>query len=71
MITDVIVEGLLRYRDMDDDFYQMQEDEMSVVGVHTKRKITVGDKVIVKILNITPERMTMDLSIESFAYKKE
>ncbi len=71
MITDVIVEGLLRYRDMDDDFYQMQEDEMSVVGVHTKRKITVGDKVIVKILNITPERMTMDLSIESFASKKE
>ena len=66
MIKDVLVEGLLRYRDMDDDFYQIQDDEMSVKGINTKKTITVGDEVLVLIKSIQPDKMTMELQIENF-----
>lgn len=71
LIEDVMVEGLLRYRDMDDDFYQLEEHEMSVKGLHTGKIITVGDRVKVRIISMDPEKKAMNLAIDSFISKQQ
>lgn len=70
-LKDLFIDGLVRYRDIEDDFYHMCDDEISIYGVNTKKIITIGDKVIVKILNIVPERMILDLKIEKILKRKK
>ncbi|MEO0234853.1 MAG: ribonuclease R [candidate division WOR-3 bacterium] len=69
-IKDLFIDGLVRYRDIEDDFYHVCDDEISIYGVNTKKIITIGDKVLVKILNIVPERMILDLKIEKVIKRK-
>ncbi|MGE3063460.1 MAG: ribonuclease R [bacterium] len=68
-LKDIFVEGLVKYRDMDDDFYRVCDDEVSITGVHTKNIITMGDKVVVKIVNIDADRKMLDLKIIKFLKK--
>ncbi len=69
-LKDLFIDGLVRYRDIEDDFYRVCDDEISIYGVNTKKVITIGDRVLVKILNIIPERMILDLKIEKVIKKK-
>lgn len=70
-LKDIFVEGLVRFRDMVDDFYQLNPDEVSITGLHTKNRITIGDLALVKVSNINPEKMEMDLKIERFLKKQQ
>ncbi len=68
-LKDLYIDGLVRYRDIEDDYYRVCDDEVSIYGVNTKRIISLGDKVRVKILNVIPEKMMLDLKIEKILKK--
>ena len=53
-------EGLVRVRDMSDDFYIFNEKKLELVGQKKKRKYTLGDKVKVKVKGVDLERKTID-----------
>jgi ribonuclease R len=43
-------EGMIRLRDLDDDFYEFDETSYCVVGSRTKRKYTMGDEVKIQVV---------------------
>lgn len=54
-LTDYYVEGLLNISAMTDDFYRYDEREISLCGVHKKKKFSLGGKLTVRI-----DRIDMD-----------
>lgn len=53
-------EGLVRVRDMDDDFYVYNEKKLELVGQKKKKKYTLGDRVKIKVKNADLEKKTID-----------
>lgn len=53
-------EGMIKLRDMKDDFYELNEKLYAIVGKSTGRKYSLGDKVRVKLIASDPERKTLD-----------
>lgn len=71
LLDGLFVEGLVPFREMDDDFYQINDNEISVTGLHTRNTITVGDTVVVSITEINPEQKRLSLSIDRFVKKTQ
>lgn len=46
---DNTIEGMIPLACMNDDYYVYHEKEYCVIGEHTKRRITLGDKVRIKV----------------------
>jgi len=53
-------EGLVRVRDMEDDFYIFNEKRLELVGKKKKIKYRLGDKVRIKVKGVDLERKTID-----------
>jgi ribonuclease R len=53
-------EGMVKLRDMKDDFYELNEKLYAIVGKSTGKKYSLGDKVHVKLVAADPERKTLD-----------
>ena len=53
-------EGLVRVRDMEDDFYVFNEKKLELAGQKKKRKYRLGDRVRVKVKSADLERKTID-----------
>jgi len=53
-------EGMVKLRDMTDDFYELNQKIYAVVGQKTGKKHSLGDKVRVKLIGSDPERKTLD-----------
>jgi len=53
-------EGMVKLRDMSDDFYELHEKAYAIVGKNTGKKYSLGDKVRVKLVASDPERKTLD-----------
>ena len=53
-------EGMVKLRDMTDDFYSLDEKNYCIVGQSTKKKYTLGDKVKVKLIGTDLDRKTLD-----------
>lgn len=53
-------EGLVRVRDMEDDFYIFNEKKLELVGQKKKKKYRLGDRVKIKVKNVDLERKTID-----------
>lgn len=60
-ITETKCEGLVRVADMNDDYYDFDEKNMRLIGSKTKKMITLGDKVSVRVVNTDIDRRTIDL----------
>jgi len=60
-ITETKCEGMIRVQDMDDDFYEFDQKNMRLVGSKNKKMITLGDKVMVRVVNTDIDRRTIDL----------
>lgn len=56
-------EGLVKMRDLKDDFYELDEKNYRIVGKKNKRKFTLGDKIKFKIVGADLERRTLDFAI--------
>lgn len=53
-------EGMVKLRDMKDDFYELNEKLYAIVGKKTGKKYSLGDKIRVKLVASDPERKTLD-----------
>ena len=53
-------EGLVRMRDMNDDFYVFNEKKLELIGQKKKKRYRLGDKVKIKVKNVDLERKTID-----------
>ena len=53
-------EGMVRVRDMDDDFYVFNEKRLELVGQKRKNKYRLGDRVKIKVKGADLERKTID-----------
>ncbi|MBT8318635.1 MAG: ribonuclease R [Gramella sp.] len=56
-------EGMIRLRDMNDDHYEFNPDEFSVVGKRTGQSYTLGDEVYVKVKNADLVRRHLDFTL--------
>ena len=52
--------GMVRLRDLRDDFYVYKKEAYSVIGEKTKRKFTLGDKLKVKVARVNVEKRFID-----------
>ena len=59
-IVDLLVEGLIRVRDMEDDYYVFDEKRYSLTGRRTKKRYRLGDKVNIQVARVDPEEREID-----------
>ncbi|MFZ2324479.1 MAG: ribonuclease R [Ignavibacteriaceae bacterium] len=62
-ITDILAEGLVRLRDLDDDYYLYDEKKYAIIGKRTKKQYRLGDKIHVKLIRVDEERSELDFII--------
>ena len=60
-ITETKCEGMVRMTDLDDDYYEYDEQNYRVVGRSNKKMITLGDEVTVRVKATDIDRRTIDL----------
>ncbi len=56
-------EGMVRIRDIGDDFYKLDKKNYQLLGQNTGRKIRLGDKVRFKIMKADMDTKTLDLAL--------
>jgi len=59
-IEENLAEGLVRMRDMEDDYYIHDEKQYSLIGRSTGKVLRLGDKVKVKLIRIDAEKQEID-----------
>ena len=62
-VTDLLVEGLIRVRDLEDDYYVFDEKNYALVGRRHKKRYRLGDKVHVKVVRVDPEDREIDFML--------
>jgi ribonuclease R len=55
-------EGMVRLKDMTDDFYELDQKNYAVIGKKSGNKYSLGDSVRVKLIAADPERKNLDFS---------
>jgi len=53
-------EGLVRVRDLSDDFYVFNEKKLELMGEKKKKRYRLGDRVKIKVKEVDLERKTID-----------
>ncbi len=53
-------EGMIRMRELGDDYYTFDKKHMSIIGKKTKRKYSLGDKVSIKVKGADMNKKTID-----------
>ena len=53
-------EGLVRMKDMNDDFYVYNEKKLELIGQKKKKRYRLGDRVKIKVKAVDLERKTID-----------
>lgn len=69
-LLDSKCEGMVRLRDLADDYYFLDEDNYQVIGQRTGYQYKLGDKVKIKVKKIDLSRKEMDFQIVSAAPAK-
>lgn len=64
-LADNHCEGMIPMRDLDDDFYEYDEKNYCLVGTHTRRKFTIGQKVSVEIARANLAKRQLDFRLNS------
>jgi len=62
-ITDILAEGLVKIRDLENDTYIYDEKKYALVGKSTKKQYRLGDKVKVKLIRVDIEKSEVDFII--------
>ena len=62
-VSENLAEGLVRMSDLDDDYYEFDEKNYSLVGRRTKRIFRLGDKVTVKLIRVDEVKREVDFLI--------
>lgn len=61
-ITESMIEGMVRLRDMNDDYYILDQQNYQIVGRNRRKKYRIGDKVKVKVHKVDTEHRWIDLA---------
>jgi exoribonuclease R len=61
--NDTKSEGMVALRNIEDDFYTLNERQYCVIGSRTKKKYSLGDRVKFKVIGADIERKTLDFQI--------
>ena len=56
-------EGLVRIRDLKDDFYVFNEKKLELIGDKRKKRYRLGDRVKIKVKSVDLERKTIDYAL--------
>jgi ribonuclease R len=56
-------EGMVKLRDLQDDFYKLDQKNYCLIGDRTKNKYSLGDTVKFKVVNADIERKTLDYQL--------
>jgi len=59
-LTDILAEGLIRARDLEGDFYVLDEKKYSLIGKRTKKQFRLGDKITVKLVRVDIDNLELD-----------
>ncbi|MDQ7818335.1 MAG: ribonuclease R [Melioribacteraceae bacterium] len=58
-----LAEGLIRYKDLEDDYYTFDEKNYAITGKRTGRRIRLGDKINVKLVRVDNEKREIDFTL--------
>ena len=58
-----LTEGLIRFKDMDDDYYILDEQNYLIYGRSSKKKFRLGDKVNARIVRVDEEKREIDMML--------
>lgn len=62
-ISDLLVEGFVPVRDLDDDYYLFDQKHHTLRGRSTEKTYRLGDKVRVRVVSVNPEKREIDFAI--------
>ena len=62
-INDLLVEGLIRVRDLADDYYLYDERQYALRGRSRGRVFRLGDSVRVRVVSVDPAERRMDFEL--------
>jgi ribonuclease R len=62
-INDLLVEGMIHVRDLDDDYYMIDEKNYALIGRKTGRRYRLGDSVNLKVVRVNAEEREIDFTI--------
>jgi len=62
-IVDNLCEGMVRIKDIKDDYYIFDEKEYAVIGQSTKKRYRLGDKVQISVKSADLERKQLDFTL--------
>lgn len=62
-ITDILSEGLIKLRDLEDDYYVFDERKYALIGRRTKNRYRLGDKVSIKLIRVDSDKSEIDFII--------
>jgi ribonuclease R len=62
-LKEVMAEGLVRLSTLTDDYYQFLPKEHKLIGQHTGRTFTLGQKVNVQLTNVSLTRLEIDFEL--------
>ncbi|HLO91864.1 MAG TPA: ribonuclease R [Lentimicrobium sp.] len=57
-------EGMVSIRNMDDDFYYLDEDNYKVIGQHRGKEFRLGDPITIKVHSVDLQKKQMDFLID-------
>ena len=56
-------EGFIRIKDIPGDYFNFLENEMLLLGRHTKEEHRLGDKVLIKVIGVNQSKKQIDFSL--------
>ncbi|MEW6653975.1 MAG: ribonuclease R [Bacteroidota bacterium] len=59
-LSSTLAEGLIKLRDLEDDYYSLDEKNYCIVGRRTKKRYRLGDKVNVQLIRVDQEKREVD-----------
>lgn len=62
-ISDNLIEGMVRLKDLNDDYYILDERNFQLIGRHRGKKYRIGDRVKVKVSKTDKEKKWIDFLI--------
>ncbi len=70
-LNNMLVEGMLHVRDLNDDYYVFDEKQYSLVGERKGKRLRLGDAITVKVAKVTPERRQIDFVLATDEEEKQ
>ena len=62
LLAGVLAEGLLHVSLLDDDYYHFVEEEYSLVGEHHRRRLRLGDRLVVRVIAVDRRAREVNLA---------